>query len=82
MEKHRLPGASIAVTNGGKVVFAKGYGYADVAVNEKVHPDSLFRIASISKPITAVAVLQLHERGKLDLDDSAFMLLDMNEVFD
>ncbi len=82
MEKHRLPGASIAVTNGGKVVFAKGYGYADVAVNEKVHRDSLFRIASISKPITAVAVLQLHERGKLDLDDSAFMLLDMNEVFD
>jgi N-acyl-D-amino-acid deacylase len=82
MEKHRLPGASIAVTNGGKVVFAKGYGYADVAVNEKVQRDSLFRIASISKPITAVAVLQLHERGKLDLDDSAFMLLDMNEVFD
>ena len=82
MEKHRLPGASIAVTNGGKVVFAKGYGYADVAVNEKVQRDSLFRIASISKPITAVAVLQLYERGKLDLDDSAFMLLDMNEVFD
>ena len=82
MEKHRLPGASIAVTNGGEVVFAKGYGYADVAVNEKVHRDSLFRIASISKPITAVAVLQLHERGKLDLDDSAFMLLDMNDVFD
>ncbi len=82
MEEHRLPGASLAVTNNGKVVFAKGYGYADVALNKKVHRDSLFRIASISKPITAVAVLQLHERGKLDLDDSVFMLLGMNEVFD
>ena len=82
MEKHRLPGASIAVTNGGQVVFAKGYGYADVAVDEKVHPDSLFRIASISKPITAVAILQLHERGKLKLDDSVFTLLEVNEVVD
>ena len=82
MAKHRLPGASIAVTNRGKLVFAKGYGYADVAVNEPVHRDSLFRIASISKPITAVAVLQLHERGRLDLDDSVFKLLGMNDVFD
>ena len=82
MEKHRLPGASIAVTNAGKVVFAQGYGYADVAMDKKVHRDSLFRIASISKPITAVAVLQLHERGKLDLDDSVFMLLEMNELID
>ena len=82
MERHRLPGASLAVTNGGKVVFAKGYGYSDVGTGEKVTQDSLFRIASISKPITAVAVLQLHERGKFDLDDSVFMLLEMNEVMD
>ncbi|MAI32582.1 MAG: D-aminoacylase [Planctomycetaceae bacterium TMED240] len=80
LEKHRLPGASIAVTNDSKVVFANGYGYADVALGKKVHRDSLFRIASISKPITAVAILQLHERGKLDLDDSVFMLLELNDV--
>ena len=80
LKKHRLPGASVAVTNGGKVVFAKGFGYADVALDKKVHRDSLFRIASISKPITAVAVLQLHERGILDLDDSVFKLLEINEV--
>jgi len=80
MEQHRLPGVSLAVTSGGEVVFAKGYGYADVAMGEKVNPDSLFRIASISKPITAVAVLQLHERGRFELDDSVFKLLEMKEV--
>ena len=81
MEKHRVPGVAIAVTHGGKVVFSKGYGYADVARDAIVNPESLFRIASISKPITAVAVLQLHERGKLELDDLVFKLLGMDDVF-
>jgi N-acyl-D-amino-acid deacylase len=76
MKEHRVPGASIAVTNGGRVVFARGYGYADVASRQKVDPESLFRIASISKPITAVAILQLVEGGKLTLDDKVFELLD------
>jgi len=80
MEQHRFPGASLAVTNRGKLVFAKGYGYADVATGEKVGTDSLFRIASISKPITAVAILQLRERGKLQLDDKVFSLLGINAV--
>ncbi|WP_186776398.1 serine hydrolase domain-containing protein [Rubripirellula reticaptiva] len=76
MKEHRIPGASIAVTNRGKVVFARGYGYADVSNGEQVNPDSLFRIASISKPITAVAILQLIEKGKLSLDDCVFAILD------
>ena len=80
MQQHRFPGASIAVTDGGKLVFAKGYGYADVATDEKVGTDSLFRIASISKPITAVAILQLRERGKLQLDDKIFSLLGIEAV--
>jgi len=75
MQKHRFPGASIAVTNGGRLVFAKGYGYSDVATGEKVETDSLFRIASISKPITAIAILQLCEQGKLQLEDPVFSLL-------
>ncbi len=76
MERHRVPGASLAVTDRGRVVFARGYGFSDVATREPVTTDSLFRIASISKPITAVAILQLVEQGKLKLDDKIFAVLD------
>jgi CubicO group peptidase (beta-lactamase class C family) len=69
MSKHDIPGASLAVTKDGRLVYARGYGYADVEAKRKVQPQSLFRIASISKPITAVAILQLVERKKLSLDD-------------
>jgi N-acyl-D-amino-acid deacylase len=78
LRDYRLPGASIAVTDGGRVVFAKGYGYADIAAKEAVEVDSLFRIASVSKPITAVAILQLVEQGKLSLDDKLWEVLDWN----
>jgi N-acyl-D-amino-acid deacylase len=54
---------------------ARGYGYADLATNRQATPTSLFRIASISKPITAVAVMQLVERGKLRLEDRVFDIL-------
>jgi N-acyl-D-amino-acid deacylase len=76
LKKHRVPGASIAVTHQGSVVFARGYGLADIATGEPVCPESLFRIASISKPITAVAMLQLIEKGKLSEDDKVFDILD------
>ncbi len=76
LRKHRVPGVSIAVTHRGRVVFARGYGYADIAGQQPVHPESLFRIASISKPITAGAVLQLIEKGKLKLEDKILELLD------
>lgn len=76
MEKHRVPGAALAVTDQGKLVLARGYGYADLATRELVQPTSLFRIASISKPVTAVAILQLVEQGKLKLDDKVFEVLD------
>ncbi len=76
LKEHKVPGVSIAVTNRGRVVFAKGYGVSDVATEEPVRLESLFRIASISKPITAVAILQLIEQKKLDLDDKVFAVLD------
>lgn len=75
MKTHCVPGAAIAVTDHGRLVFARGYGYADVGKKTKVTPTSLFRIASISKPITAVAILQLVEQGKLKLDDKIFDIL-------
>ncbi len=57
-------------------MLARGYGLADVEQQEPVYPKSLFRIASVSKPITSVAILKLVENGKLSLDDKAFILID------
>ncbi|MEW4490735.1 serine hydrolase [Thalassoglobus sp. JC818] len=76
IQEHKIPGASVAISNAGKVVYARGFGYADVGQREPVRPESLFRIASVSKPITAIAVLQLVEQGKLSLDDKVFERLD------
>lgn len=79
LKEHRVPGASVAVANHGQVVFARGYGYADLAAREQVRPNSLFRIASISKPITAVAVLQFVEQDRLKLDAKVLEVLDLEE---
>jgi N-acyl-D-amino-acid deacylase len=75
MRKWDIPGAAVAVSVHGRLVFARGYGWADREKGEAVQPDSLFRIASLSKPITAVAILKLVEEGKLSLDDKAFRIL-------
>lgn len=64
-----VPGLSIAVSNGDAVTFAQGFGYADLEQSVPVRPETVFRLASISKPITAVAVMQLVERGLVNLDD-------------
>ncbi len=79
LAKHRAPGASLAITDHGRLVYARGFGYADVATREPATAESLFRIASVSKPITAVAIMQLVESGKLKLDDKAFDILDEYE---
>ena len=66
---NKVPGGALAVSRGGRLVYARGFGYADLDRETPVQPRSLFRIASISKPITAVAVLQLVDRGRVRLDD-------------
>jgi N-acyl-D-amino-acid deacylase len=65
VEHTRSPGAALAVTRAGRLVYARGFGLADRRCRRPVQPTDLFRIASISKSITAVAVLQLVERGRL-----------------
>jgi len=72
---NELPGAALAVAKDGRLVYARGFGYADIEQKQPVQPESLFRIASISKPFTAVATLQLVEKGRLGLNDSVFGLL-------
>src|SRR5215204_5113298 len=69
MRKHAIPGGAVAVLRDGKLIYARGFGYADVENRTPVQPDALFRIASVSKPITGVAIMKLVEEGKLELDD-------------
>ena len=69
LEKHKLPGASLSVGHDGKVLYARGFGWADIEAKKPVQPNSLFRLASISKSITAVAVMRAVEQGRLSLDD-------------
>lgn len=69
MDAQMIPGLAIAVTHGDRVVFLKGYGYADIERKIPVDPGKhLFRIASVSKPFTWMSLIQLAERGKLKLD--------------
>ncbi len=68
INEHRIPGLSLAVVADGRVVLAEGYGLADVENNVPAAADTIFRIASVSKPITAVAAMRLVESGKLELD--------------
>jgi N-acyl-D-amino-acid deacylase len=75
LREHQVPGASLAIARNGKIVYARGFGYADVAKKQPVQPDSLFRIASVSKSFTSAAVMQLVEQGKLKLDEPAFAKL-------
>lgn len=75
MRKYDMPGGAVAVVKDGRLVYARGFGYADVENEEPVEPDALFRIASLSKQITSATVLKLVEEGKLSLDDKAFALL-------
>ena len=72
LRKWEVAGATVAVIKDQKLIFAKGYGYADQEKEIKVEPSHIFRIASVSKLITATAVMKLVEDGKLSLDDFAF----------
>jgi CubicO group peptidase (beta-lactamase class C family) len=69
MERFGVPGASIAVIKDYQVHWTKAYGQADVTAKSPVTPDTMFQAASISKPVTAFAVMRLVDAGKLSLDE-------------
>lgn len=69
MQFYKTPGVSIAVINNGKIEWARGYGVLETGKNKPVTPETLFQAASISKPVTAMAVLRLVQEGKLNLDE-------------
>lgn len=68
ISKYDIPGVALSVAKDGRLVYARGFGVADRETKEPVQPDSLFRVASVSKPLTAMAVLKLIEEGKVSLD--------------
>ena len=63
-----IPGLSVTVAVDGKIIFSEGFGYADLEQRVPVWPTTKFRIGSVSKPLTAAALVKLGEQGKLDLD--------------
>ncbi len=72
MNEHNIPGATVAVTKNGRLVFWKGYGWADVEAKVPMQPWHRTRIGSVSKLLTAIGVLQLVENGTLSLEDPLY----------
>lgn len=65
----RLPGMSVAVIHDQEIAYANGFGYADLDERKPATPETIYSICSISKLFTGVAVMQLRDAGKLDLED-------------
>jgi CubicO group peptidase (beta-lactamase class C family) len=72
MRKWSIAGASVAISLDGRLVYARGFGFSDTSAKEMTQPFHKFRIASISKLITAVAIMKLAEEGKISLNDRVF----------
>lgn len=68
VEQQRIPGLAIAVAKEGAMLWSEGFGFANLELQAPVTPHTRFRIASISKSLTATCVMRLAEAGKLDLD--------------
>ena len=73
--ENRLPGATAAVVQGDELAWIAGTGFADLDTRQPSQPDTLYRIASITKTFTGTAVMQLRDAGRLDLDDPAVAYL-------
>ncbi len=69
LEIRGLPGVVVGVVSGDDLLWARGFGHADVAADRPMEPDTRFRMASHSKLFTATAIMQLREQGKIRLDD-------------
>jgi CubicO group peptidase (beta-lactamase class C family) len=68
LKASNIPGAAVAIVQGDKIVFAKGFGVANVETGTPVTPDTLFQIGSMTKTFTAAAVLPLADEGVLKID--------------
>src|SRR6266508_3890848 len=76
MQKQRIPGLSLAVVKEGKVIKAEGYGLANVEHNVPARPETVYKIASVSKQFIASGIMMLVQEGKIGLDDKVGKYLD------
>ncbi len=79
-EYYKIPGVSVAVVNGGKVVFHKTIGVQNNLTQKPVDGSTVFEAASITKPVFSFAVMRLVERGKLDLDKPLYEYLSFPNI--
>src|SRR5262245_28418515 len=68
-KRYDLPGLGVAVAHRGRPIWSAGVGFADVGTRRAARPDSVFRLASITKLFTATATLMLAQEGRLQVDD-------------
>jgi len=74
-EKNNFPGMAFGLIVDDQVIYSDGYGFTDLAKKTKASGKSLFRIASMSKSVTTMAILKLRDEGKLHLDDPAYLYI-------
>lgn len=79
MDRYGVPGGALAIVKDGRLVLARGYGWADVQAREPVRPEMLFGVASVSKSFTAVTVLKMIEERRFKLDEPIMRLLPKEE---
>src|SRR2546428_2877993 len=74
--KQSIPGVSIAVVREGKLLKAQGYGFANVELESPATPETVYQLASMTKPFTAIGIMLLVEDGRIRLDERASAYLD------
>lgn len=72
MEDEGIPGLTVAIAKTGRLVYSRGFGFADLESGALVSPSTRMRVASISKPVTATAIMKLVDDGLLSLEDKVF----------
>lgn len=72
MNKYEINGGQLAITYEGRLVYNRGFGLADTLQKTLVQPYSIFRLASVSKVITSIAIMKLFENNRFKLDDKVF----------
>ncbi len=80
LHKHALPGGALGIARKGQTVYAKGFGLANRERAEAVRADTRFRLASVTKPLTATAILKLCEQGRLALGDTVLPKLGLEPL--
>ncbi len=72
MSTYNVPGGQMAITYQGRLVYSRGFGFANTASQDSVQPNNIFRVASISKTVTGIAFMKLFEQGLINLDAKVF----------